>query len=144
MLSTQNESRPGTDEGLFLFPAAPAARDDGWFAAYDEGQLSIDALETDREIIIRSAIAGVRPEDLEVFVQNDMLTVRGRRQEECVEADGRYIVRECHWGAFSRSIILSSEVDAERITATLKNGVLTVRLPKAERTKKIAIKDIST
>lgn len=106
-----------------------------------EGRLAIDVHESEKEIIVRSPIAGVRPEDVEVSVHGDMLTIRGRRHED-VELSTRPLVRECHWGAFSRSVILPAEVDAERIGATLKDGVLAVRLPKTGRPRKIDVKKV--
>ncbi len=133
------------DDELVLFPEAghlqPLGQDRGadWFGS-EEGQLAVDVYDAEDEIVIRSPIAGVRPEDLEVFVHNDMLTVRGQRMTE-EEVKGRRVVHECHWGAFSRSVILPAEIDAERISAELKNGVLTVRLPKAERKKKIDVRE---
>lgn len=135
------------DDELTLFPEAghlkPLGGESGgadWFSGNEEGQLAVDVYDADGEIVIRSPIAGVRPEDLEVFVHNDMLTVRGQRLTE-EEVRGRRVVHECHWGAFSRSIILPAEIDAERISAELKNGVLTVRLPKVERKKKIDVRE---
>lgn len=125
-----------------LPPVAPKERnEEPWALDQGEGQLAVDVYETDGEIVIRSAIAGVKPEDLEVFVHNDMLTIRGNRPPECSEHGARHLVRECHWGSFSRSLILPSEIDADRIGAELKNGVLTVRLPKLERSKKIQVKE---
>ncbi len=139
----------GDDEELLLFPEAahlapvpeaetPAGADQ-WLGG-DEARLSIDVYETDREIVIMSAIAGVKPENLEVFVHNDMLTVRGKRAVE--EVGGRPLVRECHWGAFSRSVILPTEIDTEAIAAVLKDGVLTVKLPKTNRSRRISVKEL--
>ena len=138
------------DDDLLLFPEAahlaPVAEhgqaDHGWLSGHEEGRLAVDVAETDGELIVTSPIAGVQPEDLEVFVHNDMLTVRGTRTCESEMKDGRHLVRECHWGSFSRSIILPTEIDAERISATLKNGVLAIRMPKVERSKKITVKEL--
>lgn len=138
------------DDEMVLFPEAadlPPVRERGasdqtWLASHGEGQLAVDVFETDGEIIIRSAIAGVSPEDLEVSVHNDMLTIRGTRQPECIETGSRHLVRECHWGSFSRSLILPTEIDADAIRAELKNGVLNVRLPKIERSKKIQVREV--
>jgi HSP20 family protein len=129
----------GNEDDLVLFPEH-AQRDATPFGGSDEGQLAVDVMETDTEIVLRAAIAAVKPEDIEVFVANDMLTVRGARKEMREERGGAYLVRECHWGSFSRSVILPSEVDADRISAELKNGVLTVRMPKVHRSRKIAVK----
>ena len=104
----------------------------------------MDVYSTDTEIVIKSTIAGVRSEDIEISVNNDMLTIRGQRQNEAEsQAAGQaeeYYYQECYWGSFSRSIILPVEVDADKVAASLKNGVLTIRLPKVRKSKNIAIK----
>jgi HSP20 family protein len=107
---------------------------------YEEGQLSIDVFQTPTNLIVKSTIAGVRPEDIDISINNDMLTIRGKReqQEEIKEKD--YLYRECYWGSFSRSIILPVEIESDKIEATLENGVLSIILPKAKPTKQISIK----
>src|SRR5262249_19517904 len=120
----------------------PAASGAAWLGAEDEGRLAVDVLETEKEIVIKSAIAGVKPEDLEVFVHDDMLTVRGSRHADVHEEKGaRHLVRECHWGSFSRSVILPTEIDVEKISATIRDGVLVVRLPKTHRNKRISVRE---
>ena len=107
---------------------------------YDEGQLSIDVYQTPTAIIVKSTSAGVKPEDIDIAINNDMLTIRGKRSmEESIEEDN-YLYRECYWGAFSRSIILPVEIKANKIDAFIENGVLTVKLPKAKTSKEISIK----
>jgi HSP20 family protein len=137
--ATKKPAPARPDDELSLFPQATL---EGW-ADQEEGQLAVDVQETEKEIVIRSAIAGVQPEDLEVSVHNDLLTIRGHRHVEEEKEEGRWLVQECHWGSFSRSLILPSEVDVEKIDAEMKNGVLTVRLPKIKRDRKIKVKDES-
>jgi len=107
-----------------------------------EGQLTIDVYQTEAEIVIKSTIAGVKPEDLDVSISNDMLTIKGDRKNEEVVEDNNYYYRECYWGSFSRSVVLPMDVLAEKIDAMLKNGILTIRLPKADitKTKKIQVR----
>ena len=107
---------------------------------YDEGQLSIDVFQNPNSIIVKSTIAGVKPGDIDISINNDMLTIRGRRefQEQISEED--YLIKECYWGGFSRSIILPVEVEVEKVEASLDNGVLTVVLPKAKSAKQFSIK----
>ena len=107
---------------------------------YEEGQLSIDVYQTPGEIIIQSTIAGVKPEDIDISINNDLLTIRGHRSMDKKIKEENYLYRECYWGSFSRSIILPVEVEAEKIEAELENGVLTVTLPKAKSAKEISIK----
>lgn len=107
-----------------------------------EGQLTIDVYQTDDDIVIKSTIAGVKPEDLDININNDMVTVRGeRKQEEEVDSEN-YYYQECYWGPFSRSVILPVEIITEKAEATMKNGILTLRLPKADvtRTRKIQVR----
>ncbi len=100
-----------------------------------EGQLTIDVYQTDDDIVIKSTIAGVKPEDLDVNINNDMITIRGeRKQDEEIDPEN-YYYQECYWGSFSRSVILPVEVIADKTEATMKNGILTLRLPKADTTK---------
>ena len=107
-----------------------------------EGQLTIDVYQTDDDIVIKSTIAGVKPEDLDININNDMVTIRGeRKQEEEVDSEN-YYYQECYWGPFSRSVILPVEIITEKAEATMKNGILTLRLPKADvtRTRKIQVR----
>jgi len=100
-----------------------------------EGQLTIDVYQTDDDVVIKSTIAGVKPEDLDVNINNDMVTIRGERKQD-EEVDGEnYYYQECYWGQFSRSVILPVEIITEKAEATMKNGILTIRLPKADVTK---------
>lgn len=112
-----------------------------WLGAdYDEGQLSIDVYQTPDKLVVKSTIAGVKPGDIDISINNDMLTIRGKRElMETIEEEN-YLIKECYWGGFSRSVILPVEVDAEKVDASLDNGVLTVTLPKAKSAKQISIK----
>ncbi|MEK7160409.1 MAG: Hsp20/alpha crystallin family protein [Patescibacteria group bacterium] len=105
-----------------------------------EGQLTIDVYQTPAEIVIKSTIAGVSPEDLDITITNDMVTVKGKREKDEVITEGDYYYQECYWGAFSRSVILPVDVEAEKAEASMKNGILTIRLPKIEKIKTRKIK----
>lgn len=114
-----------------------------WMADDYEGQLAIDAYQTDDDIVIKAPIAGVKPDDLEVSVTDDMVNIKGERQD--IEAGSRdnYFCQECYWGTFSRSYVLPVAVDADKTEATLKNGVLTVRIPKLEKSRARNVQVIS-
>ncbi|MFA6099176.1 MAG: Hsp20/alpha crystallin family protein [Patescibacteria group bacterium] len=103
------------------------------------GQLAVDVYQSEGEIVIKSTIAGVRPEDIDISVNNDMITVRGKRAKDHEVKEEDYFYRECYWGGFSRSIILPCEVKVDKIRATMKNGVLTVVLPKASKASKVTV-----
>jgi HSP20 family protein len=107
---------------------------------YDEGQLSIDVFQTPNSLVVKSTIAGVKPGNIDISINNDMLTIRGRREIQEKISEENYLIKECYWGGFSRSIILPVEVDAEKVEAALDNGVLTIILPKAKSAKQFSIK----
>jgi HSP20 family protein len=98
-----------------------------------EGQLSIDVYQTTGEIIVKSTLAGVKPEDLKISLHNDLLTIKGKREEQQTIAEEDYLYKECYWGSFSRSIILPAEVEENKVQASLENGVLTITLKKTHR-----------
>ncbi len=110
-----------------------------------EGQLAIDVYQTESDIVIKSTIAGVNSESLDISITNDMVTIRGKREKEEEVAPENYYYQECYWGPFSRSIILPIEINPEKSQATIKDGVLTIRLPKAEKMKthKIKVEEIA-
>ncbi len=107
-----------------------------------EGQLTIDVYQTENDIVIKSTIAGVKPEHLDVGISNDMITIKGERETEEEISEENYYYQECYWGSFSRSVVLPTDVLTDKIDATLKNGILTIRLPKADttKTKKIQVR----
>ena len=107
----------------------------------EEGQLTIDVYQTSHEIIIKSPVAGVRKEDLDVNITNDMVTIKGRRENEDSVTREDYFFQELYWGPFSRSVILPSEIDIKKSKAILRDGILTIRLPKTDKeiTKKLSI-----
>jgi len=106
-----------------------------------EGQLTIDVFQTEDDVVIQSTIAGVSDKDLDISVTNDMVTIKGTRMPEQKIGSSNYYYQELYWGAFSRSIILPVDVDADNAKASMKNGILTIRLPKLDkvRTKRIKI-----
>jgi len=104
----------------------------------EEGQLTIDVYQTENDLIIQTAVAGVKPEDLDVSIERDIVTIRGGREKQYQEK-GDYFIQECFWGAFSRQIILPAEVDPGQAKASFKEGVLTIRMPKTQREKKMKI-----
>jgi HSP20 family protein len=101
----------------------------------DEGQLTVDVYQTDDEIVIRSTIAGVTAEDLDISVTNDMVTIKGSRKPSEKIRDSDYYYQELYWGPFSRAIILPEEIDSDNAKASMKNGILTIRMPKLARSR---------
>ncbi|PIR69257.1 MAG: hypothetical protein COU47_04135 [Candidatus Niyogibacteria bacterium CG10_big_fil_rev_8_21_14_0_10_46_36] len=109
----------------------------------EEAQLTVDMHQTSDEIIIEAMVAGVKPEDLDVSITQDMVTINGKRSKSSTVHDDNYYYQELYWGGFSRSILLPQEVDSEEAEATMKHGLLTIRLPKLDKTKvqKLKIKN---
>ena len=104
------------------------------------GELPIDMYQTPDEIVIRSFIAGVRPDEMNVSISRDMVVVEGSRAEREQITDGDYFSRELFWGAFSRTILLPEEVDVDASTATAKDGLLTLVLPKLDKARQTKLR----
>jgi HSP20 family protein len=107
----------------------------------EEGQLTIDVYQTPDDVVVLSTIAGVKNADLEITLNNDLLTIRGSRSNPADAKQEDYFYQENYWGNFSRSVILPVDVDGDKVRAELKDGVLKVLLPKATKakTKKIRV-----
>ncbi|MBI3626819.1 Hsp20/alpha crystallin family protein [Candidatus Uhrbacteria bacterium] len=128
--------QPGTHE--------PGATLENWLAEWENvdwlgqhGELAVDVFETQHEITVKSAVAGVKPADLDISVSHDILTIRGKRHNEDQVDQKNYLFQECHWGSFSRTVVLPHEVAGDQIKATLKNGILTIKIPKVNRPEQI-------
>ena len=100
-----------------------------------EGSLTVDVFRDDGDIVIQSTIAGATKDDIDISILNDMVTIKGKRQPESPVRTNDYYYQELYWGPFSRSIILPEEVDADGAKASMKNGILTIRLPTLEKSK---------
>lgn len=99
------------------------------------GQLVVDVYETDKELVVQSAIAGIKNNQIDVSLDNDILIIKGEREDPSKEKDKRYFLKECYWGSFSKEIILPREIDTGKIDAKVKDGILTVRMQKIEKAK---------
>lgn len=107
-----------------------------------EGQLSVDMIQNDHELILVAPVAGTPPDQVHVSITDDVITIKGRREFPIKElvADKDVYLEECFWGNFSRSIILPAAVDLNRVEARFKNNVLTIRIPKTERVRSRVIR----
>jgi len=101
----------------------------------------VDVAETDKELIFRAELPGLKPDDIEILSTDDQLIIRGERKEEKEEKGTNYLFVESRRGAFYRAFSLNVPVKSEEVKASYKNGVLEVRLPKAEgaKTRRIPI-----
>jgi HSP20 family protein len=119
---------------------ARASKASEWSDEGTDAQLTVDVYQTPSEIVIQTMVAGVRPEDLDVDISRDMVTLKGTRHKHHEVSDDDFYSRELYWGTFSRSILLPQEVEVEKSEAGLKNGLLTIRLPKLNKEKKSTLK----
>jgi len=99
----------------------------------EEGELSVDVYQTPTEIVVKAMISGVKPEDLNISISREMVTIRGKREETEVVSGADYFQRELYWGAFSKTILLPAEVEPEEAEAIERHGLLTLHLPKIDR-----------
>ncbi|HEX8993931.1 MAG TPA: Hsp20/alpha crystallin family protein [Candidatus Paceibacterota bacterium] len=105
-----------------------------------EGQLAIDVYQSGGDIIIEAPVAGVGIDDLDIEISPESVTIRGKREQREKVSEKDYLYQECYWGKFSRSIILPQEINPDHATATFKNGVLHVTLPKVNKQKMKKVK----
>jgi HSP20 family molecular chaperone IbpA len=105
-----------------------------------EGQLPVDVYQTPSEIVIRTFIAGVRPDEINLSISRDMVVIEGSRAERESIADTEYFNRELFWGSFSRTILLPQEVDVDNSSASAKDGLLTLILPKLDKAKQTKLR----
>ena|SRR3989338_3780227 len=106
----------------------------------EEAELAVDVYQNGADIIIQTMVAGVRPEDLELSIARDMVTIRGKREETRNVDEENYFIKELYWGKFSRTISLPQEVEPEEVEATEKHGLLTVKLQKVDKEKTNSVK----
>ncbi len=118
-------------------PARATPSDD---SLSNEGQLPVDIQQTPGEIIIRSFVAGLRPDELNISISRDMVEIDGSRTEREQIANSDYFARELFWGSFSRTIMLPQEVDIDLCTASAKDGLLTLTLPKLDKKKQTKLR----
>jgi HSP20 family protein len=106
-----------------------------WFSENDVGELTIDAYETPEELVIQSPIAGITSKDVKISLEDDMLVIRGKREKPETSEKGKkkYFYQECFWGKFEKRLILPEEVDINKAKANIKNGILTLRIPKKKK-----------
>jgi HSP20 family protein len=115
-----------------LFDEWPDGRERAWTPA-------IDVVREDGHLVVRADLPGIKPEDVKIEVEGDILTVSGEHRESKVEKDKRYVRRERRYGSFSRSMTLPKGVTAKDIKARTHNGVIEVTIPLPKEVKKEAV-----
>ena len=118
------------------------SNDESWIESEteQEGELTVDVYQTPEMIVIKSMIAGVRPEDLDISITRDMVTIHGKREEEKISSNEDYFTKELYWGSFSRTISLPEEIDVDEAEAIEKHGLLILKLPKLDKKKQSKLK----
>jgi len=106
----------------------------------EEAELAVDVYQTPTDIVVQTMVAGVSPEDLELSIARDMVTIVGKREEHRNIDEDNYFAKELYWGRFSRTISLPQEVEPEEVEATEKHGLLTIKLQKVDKDKTNTIK----
>lgn len=138
-MSLQQEKTRGDVLDLLL---SQATADAPYFTeepVHYEGQLAVDMIETQTDLVIVSTVAGADIKSLSININGDVITIRGRRDTPIDARAHEYLYKECYWGWFSRTIVLPLEVDAENTSASFQNGVLTVSLPKQVKVREVPI-----
>lgn len=106
-----------------------------WDGGNEQSSLALDVSEDQDNYIVKASIPGVNPEDIDITMNNDVLTISGESKSEDEREEGQWHLRERRYGRFSRSLRLPATINSEKIEATCENGVLKLQLPKAEETK---------
>ncbi|OHA95753.1 MAG: hypothetical protein A3C62_01765, partial [Candidatus Zambryskibacteria bacterium RIFCSPHIGHO2_02_FULL_39_16] len=106
----------------------------------EEAHLTVDVYHTPTEIIIKTMVAGVKPDDLDVLITRDSVTIRGKRSEDRTMSDDEYFYRELYWGSFARTIVLPEEIDVDGAEAIEKYGMLILHLPKLDKNRQAKLK----
>ncbi len=105
-----------------------------------EGELTVDVYQTATHIVIKTMIAGVRPDDIEIHISRDMVTIKGRREDEKEIRAEDYYHKELYWGSFSRTIILPQEVEPDEAEASERHGLLMIKIPKIDKHRQTKVK----
>lgn len=147
----QNVTNAAAEVTFYTDETPPSQRitsaDEMWIDTSNEGyegQLAVDVFQDAKKVYVQAIIGGIAPEEIEVHLNNDMLTIKGMRSQPNANiAPEQFYIQECYWGGFSRSIIMPVDVVNDGVEATVENGVLTIALPKSNRPKNSRIEIIS-
>jgi HSP20 family protein len=118
---------------------------DDYFGRYSKniegyGAIDVNMVQTDDNVIVKASVPGVKPEDIDISITGDTLTIRGETKEDEEIKEGNYHIKEMRYGSFARSILLPNQVVVDKAVAEFKDGILKLTLPKAEEVKPKTIK----
>jgi HSP20 family protein len=106
----------------------------------EEAELSVDVYQTPTDVVIQTMVAGVKPDNLELSISRDVITIRGEREENRTIDEDNYFAKELYWGKFSRTLTLPVEVEPEEVEATERHGLVTIKIKKVDKEKKNTVK----
>ena len=139
---SMEEETPDTKKEYVMKGIKPSDRNDkqedhDWVKEEtEEAELSVDVYQTPTDIVVQTMVAGIKPEELELSIARDTITIRGRREESRTIDEENYFTKELYWGKFSRTISLPTEVEPEEVEATEKHGLITIKIKKVDKEKK--------
>lgn len=134
----RSETPPSLDENPFPAPSEPTEPHSG----APVGQVAVDIYEQDNYYIIKAPIAGVRLSDLDIEISDNVITIRGTRQQTDLLPEDQYYLKECFWGPFVRKVTLPCAIDPKRVKATFnKECILKILIPKEEKVKIVRINE---
>jgi HSP20 family protein len=123
------------DQGFGRFPSLRPNGED-----FGSQSLALDVYETNDELVVKAAVPGVDPKDVDIEVDDDVLTIRGEYAKKDEGSEGGYHRRELHWGKFERAMRLPPTIDAGKAQARFEHGMLTLTLPKKEEARARTLK----
>jgi HSP20 family protein len=113
-----------------------------WSQRGDNVPVPLDVIEEDGQFVVKASMPGVSPDEVEITLTDNVLTIKGETKRESESNESNYHVRERQYGSFLRHLTLPMPVNSDEVEATFENGILTLRLPKTEaaKPKRIAVK----
>jgi HSP20 family protein len=133
-------------EIVSLKDAADRLFEDGWaryprlWPRLGERELPVDVYQTANEVVVKASIPGLKPEEVDISITGDTLTIKGEHKDEKEIKEENYIYKERRYGTFSRSLLIPVKVKSDKAEAVFEDGILTLTLPKAEEVKPKQIK----
>jgi HSP20 family protein len=142
--TTAPEKHAEIDEVDESYPEETSSDQESHEKDEQEGELAVDVYTDGDYIYVQAMIAGVEPENIDVDITREEVTLRGKRVNKTSVEDDQYYHRELYWGGFSRKITLPEEIDPDKGEALEKHGLLILRLPKLNKSKsqKLEVKSV--
>jgi len=135
-----NMDRAEEGDGSPLSEEAEARHESTWTEEETVGQLSVDVYQSGDYIFIKAFVAGVKPEDLDISITREMVTINGRRSEDTSISESDHYLKELYWGEFSRTVVLPVEVESDEAEASERHGLLVIKLPKIDKNKQTRLR----